>query len=116
MNTHLTTALHGLARSPSCVVDGSLDSDNSCNCLRPSRRAAAVASNALANTANLCLEAIIGSRMMGGGFGGCTINLIQDDFIGQFVDESCKAYYRKFGKEATPILAELDNGITIKKT
>ena len=54
--------------------------------------------------------------MMGGGFGGCTINLIQDDFIGQFVDESCKAYYEKFGKEATPILAELDDGITIKKT
>ena len=61
-------------------------------------------------------QKIIGSRMMGGGFGGCTINLIQDDFIGQFVDESCKAYYEKFGKEATPILAELDNGITIKKT
>ena len=61
-------------------------------------------------------QKIIGSRMMGGGFGGCTINLIQDDFIGQFVDESCKAYYRKFGKEATPILAKLDNGITIKKT
>ena len=59
---------------------------------------------------------IIGSRMMGGGFGGCTINLIQDDFIDQFVNESCKAYQRKFGKEAMPILAELDNGITIKKT
>ena len=61
-------------------------------------------------------EKIIGSRMMGGGFGGCTINLIQDNFIDQFVNESCKAYKRKFGKEATPILAELDNGITIKKT
>jgi len=59
---------------------------------------------------------IIGSRMMGGGFGGCTINLIQDDFVDQFVDESCKAYHRKFGKEATPILTELDNGIMIKKT
>ena len=54
--------------------------------------------------------------MMGGGFGGCTINLIQNDFIDQFVNESCKAYKRKFGKEAMPILAELDNGITIKKT
>ena len=61
-------------------------------------------------------QKIIGSRMMGGGFGGCTINLIQDDFVEQFVDESCKAYYRKFRKEFTPILAELDNGITIKKT
>ena len=59
---------------------------------------------------------IIGSRMMGGGFGGCTINLIQDDFIDQFVDESCEIYRRRFGKEATPILAGLGNGISIKKT
>ena len=62
------------------------------------------------------MSEVYGARMMGGGFGGCTINLIQDNFIDQFVNESCKAYKRKFGKEATPILAELDNGITIKKT
>ena len=61
-------------------------------------------------------EKIIGSRMMGGGFGGCTINLIEEDFVDQFVDECCKAYFKKFGKETTPILTMLDNGITIKKT
>ena len=54
--------------------------------------------------------------MMGGGFGGCTINLIEEGFVDQFVDECCKAYFKKFGKETTPILTMLDNGITIKKT
>jgi galactokinase len=40
-----------------------------------------------------------GSRMMGGGFGGCTINLIQDDLYEPFIAEAKRAYNEKFGKE-----------------
>jgi len=41
----------------------------------------------------------LGSRMMGGGFGGCTINLIKDDLYDAFIAEARKAYMGAFGKD-----------------
>lgn len=43
---------------------------------------------------------ILGSRMMGGGFGGCTINLIKKDFKDNFIKLISKAYKEKFNIEA----------------
>ena len=40
---------------------------------------------------------IYGSRMMGGGFGGCTINLIEEDAIESFKEEVTRAYEQEFG-------------------
>ena len=59
-------------------------------------------------------EEIIGSRMMGGGFGGCTINLIEKNFINHFVDLISKAYLDKFGIKLNAFTVNIDNGITIK--
>lgn len=42
-------------------------------------------------------EFIYGSRMMGGGFGGCTINLIEEDKISEFEKEVSAVYEKKFG-------------------
>ena len=39
---------------------------------------------------------VIGARLMGGGFGGCTINLVAVDAIDQFIEETCKAYQQHF--------------------
>ncbi len=39
---------------------------------------------------------VIGSRLMGGGFGGCTINIIQKDAVEKFTTETTDAYQRKF--------------------
>jgi galactokinase len=39
-------------------------------------------------------EAVIGARMMGGGFGGCTINLIKEDTMDRII-ESVKIKYEK---------------------
>ena len=44
-------------------------------------------------------EHVLGSRMMGGGFGGCTINLIHSDFIDSYIDLVSKEYYNKFSIE-----------------
>ena len=41
-------------------------------------------------------DAVIGSRMMGGGFGGCTINLIHENAISGFINKVSNAYYKKF--------------------
>ncbi len=40
---------------------------------------------------------ILGARMMGGGFGGCTINIIQANYIEQVKNDLSKEYFNKFG-------------------
>lgn len=42
---------------------------------------------------------VTGSRVMGGGFGGCTINLVKEDKYDAFVAEAFSAYKEKFGRE-----------------
>lgn len=43
-------------------------------------------------------DKIIGARMMGGGFGGCTINIIHSAKIKEFISEASQAYFNKFNK------------------
>ena len=40
---------------------------------------------------------VTGSRVMGGGFGGCTINLVKDELYKDFVDTAVKKFTEKFG-------------------
>ncbi len=56
---------------------------------------------------------IIGARMMGGGFGGCTINLIQKGKAAAFIEEVGPAYERRFGKAMTPIQTKIGQGAHI---
>ncbi|MDR9457749.1 MAG: galactokinase [Salegentibacter sp.] len=58
---------------------------------------------------------IHGARMMGGGFGGCTINLIEVDKIDDFIQETDKAYFKEFGIHPEPIIVEADAGTIIYK-
>lgn len=58
---------------------------------------------------------IYGSRMMGGGFGGCTINLIESDKIDEYITEVTKAYQEKFNITPTPITVVPDEGTQITK-
>ena len=41
---------------------------------------------------------VTGSRMMGGGFGGCTINLVKEELYDIFIAEAEKRYKEKYGK------------------
>jgi len=58
---------------------------------------------------------IYGSRMMGGGFGGCTINLIETDKIEVYFEEVKKAYQEKFNITPTAITVVPDEGTQITK-
>ena len=51
---------------------------------------------------------IKGARMMGGGFGGCTINLIEEEAVDAFIADASKAYSDKFNiqLEAIPVSPE----------
>lgn len=42
---------------------------------------------------------VTGSRIMGGGFGGCTINLVSDDLHDKFIAEAKKRFNEKYGHE-----------------
>ena len=49
----------------------------------------------LVETAHEC--GVTGSRIMGGGFGGCTINLVRDTISDKFISKAKREYARKFG-------------------
>jgi len=42
---------------------------------------------------------VTGSRIMGGGFGGCTINLVKNELKDHFVEEAKKRFNEKYGHE-----------------
>ena len=42
---------------------------------------------------------VTGSRVMGGGFGGCTINLVKDELYEQFISTARKQFADRFGHE-----------------
>jgi galactokinase len=44
------------------------------------------------------IEGVLGARMMGGGFGGCTLNLVESDSAGQFGRKIREGYRLKTGK------------------
>ena len=58
---------------------------------------------------------IYGSRMMGGGFGGCTINLIEADKIDAYFEEVKKVYQEKFNITPTAITVVPDEGTQITR-
>ncbi|MGY5254111.1 galactokinase [Sphingobacterium spiritivorum] len=55
---------------------------------------------------------VLGARMMGGGFGGCTINLVKKDFSDQFIKEISESYQQQFGVSLTPYIVETADGTT----
>ncbi len=56
-------------------------------------------------------DGIVGSRMMGGGFGGCTINLIKSDSIDSVIAKIEKAYFSKYGINPECHFVELVDGV-----
>ncbi|MEM6318816.1 MAG: galactokinase [Bacteroidota bacterium] len=56
---------------------------------------------------------VLGSRMMGGGFGGCTISIIQKDMVGIFKTHAAKAYKERFDKDLTPYTVSIEDGAKV---
>jgi galactokinase len=53
---------------------------------------------------------VYGARMMGGGFGGCTINLVRTDIIKDLVEELSAAYEADNGRPLTAITVSTGDG------
>lgn len=58
----------------------------------------------------LARSEVLGSRMMGGGFGGCTLNLVKKDQAENFKSEITTAYLKKFGHQAQVYEVEIVEG------
>ena len=56
------------------------------------------------------IDGVIGSRMTGGGFGGCTVSLVKDEAIDEFKEKVGKAYTEKTGLKADFYIAEIGDG------
>lgn len=55
---------------------------------------------------------VAGARMMGGGFGGCTINIIREGAITELVEYLAINYEREMGKKLTVYIAKTADGTT----
>ncbi|HLS39063.1 MAG TPA: galactokinase [Sphingobacterium bovisgrunnientis] len=53
---------------------------------------------------------VAGARMMGGGFGGCTINIIKEGKSKDVIDKLSNLYFNKFNLNLIPIKVSISNG------
>ena len=56
------------------------------------------------------VEGVIGSRMTGGGFGGCTVSLVREEAIPTFIEQVGAEYTEKTGLKADFYIAEIGDG------
>ena len=56
------------------------------------------------------VEGVIGSRITGGGFGGCTVSIVKDEAIEAFKEQVGKAYQEQVGKTPEFYVVEIGNG------
>ena len=56
------------------------------------------------------IDGVIGSRMTGGGFGGCTVSLVKDEAIDTFIEKVGAAYEKKIGIKPDFYIAEIGDG------
>lgn len=55
-------------------------------------------------------SSVHGARMMGGGFGGCTINLVDTDAIDALKEEFFREYEKRFSKKPNMYVTSIDRG------
>ena len=57
------------------------------------------------------VDGVIGSRMTGGGFGGCTVSLVREEAIPAFIEQVGKEYTDKTGLKADFYIAQIGDGV-----
>lgn len=55
--------------------------------------------------------AVAGARMMGGGFGGCTINIVQADAVASFTSQIQEAFHQQYSKTPEVYVTQIEDGV-----
>jgi galactokinase len=55
-------------------------------------------------------QGVLGARMMGGGFGGCTLNIVKEEVLEELVDNLTSAYQKEMGQPLSYYIATIENG------
>jgi galactokinase len=56
---------------------------------------------------------VLGARMMGAGFGGCTINLVEEKAVGALEESAVRAFRDAFGREPRVYISSLKSGTEV---
>jgi galactokinase len=56
------------------------------------------------------IDGVLGARMMGAGFGGCTINLVEQAHVDGFVEQIQRGYRERLGKEIKVYVTSIESG------
>lgn len=56
------------------------------------------------------IDGVIGSRITGGGFGGCTVSIVKNESVDEFMDKVGKAYKEKTGIDAEFYVVDIGEG------
>jgi galactokinase len=54
---------------------------------------------------------VLGSRMTGAGFGGCTVSLVREDNTEEFINKVGQGYFEKSGLQADFYVADVGDGV-----
>jgi len=55
-------------------------------------------------------QGVAGARMMGGGFGGCTINLVKTENVDDFANAMKSDYRNRYKKETEIYITQIEEG------
>jgi galactokinase len=58
---------------------------------------------------------IVGARLTGAGFGGCTVNLVTAALVEDFLSYVTENYHRLYGHEADEFITDAARGVTVEK-
>jgi len=58
-------------------------------------------------------EGVVGARMVGGGFGGCTLNILEQDLVGSFLQQVKQTYKSEFKREMAAYVVRTGSGTAL---
>ena len=58
-------------------------------------------------------QSVLGARMMGGGFGGCTINLVKENGVDALVEKVSGSYKKEMHLDLKAYITNIENGTKI---
>lgn len=59
-------------------------------------------------------DGVVGARMMGGGFGGCTINIVRNELVDSLIESVDAVYYKAMHRVATHYIVSIEDGAALK--